>query len=109
MTSHTVNNKYFNIDTDYLDYCMKAGAVIILFLALLYVVEKNSLLSAERNANKKSSLVVKTEESVSNLEVSATQLESSQNIKSSALSAKMVPSEKISFVNIDSESVALAR
>lgn len=109
MHSHTINNRHFQIDADYLNHCFKVGVLIILFLILLYVVEKSSLLSAERDVKQKSLLVAKTEETVSNLEISTTRLESSQSIKSSALSEQMVPSEKIRFVSVDDESVALAR
>lgn len=107
--NHAINNKHFKIDIDYLNYCLKAGVLMILFLIFLFVVEKNSLLSAERAAKQKNSLMAKTEESVSNLEISAVQLESSQSIESSALSEQMVPSEKMKFVSLDDESVALAR
>lgn len=109
MRSHAINNKHFYIDYDYLNYCLKAGMVAILFLVLLYVVERNFLLSADRDIKQKNVIMTKTEASVSNLEITAAQLESSKNIKSSALSARMVPSEKMSFISVGDESVALAR
>lgn len=79
----------------------------MLFFVLLYAVERNSALSAERDIKQKQTQIASAEEDVSRLEIKAAQLESSQSIKSAALSVNMVPAGKINFISVDEVSVSM--
>ena len=105
--SHTYQTKHISIDGEYLNRFFQAGVFVVLFLVLLYAAERNSALSAEREIKQKQIQITSTEEDLSKLEIKAARLESSQSIKSSALSENMVPSGRMRFVSVDDVAVSM--
>ena len=105
--SHAYQTKNISIDGEYLNRFFQAGIFIILFLVLLYAVERNSALSSEREIRQRQTQITSAEEDLSKLEIKAAKLESAQSIKSSALSENMVPSKGIHFVSVDDLAVSM--
>ena len=105
--SHAYQTKHISIDGEYLNRFFQAGVFVVLFLVLLYAAERNSALSAEREIKQKQIQITSTEEDLSKLEIKAARLESSQSIKSSALSENMVPSGRMRFVSVDDVAVSM--
>ena len=105
--SHTYQTKHISIDGEYLNRFFQAGVFVVLFLVLLYAAERNSALSAEREIKQKQIQITSTEEDLSKLEIKAARLESSQSIKSTALSENMVPSGRMRFVSVDDVAVSM--
>ena len=105
--SHAYQTKHISIDGEYLNRFFQAGVFVVLFLVLLYAVERNSALSAEREIGQRQTRITSAEEDLSKLEIKATRLESSQSIKSTALSENMVPSGRMRFVSVDDVAVSM--
>ena len=105
--SHAYQTKHISIDGEYLNRFFQAGVFVMLFLVLLYAAERNSALSAEREIKQKQTQITSTEEDLSKLEIKAARLESSQSIKSTALSENMVPSGRMRFVSVDDVAVSM--
>ena len=83
-------------------------AIILLFLAI-YVVEKDSLMLSERMTKLEEQKIILAEKNASDLEIRATQMAASYNLKEVASGQNMVLSGKVSYVNIEGDLVALAR
>ena len=105
--SHAYQTKNISIDGEYLNRFFQVSATVLLFLILLYAVERNSALSAEREIRQKQTQITSAEEDLSKLEIKAAKLESAQSIKLSALSENMVPSKGIHFVSVDDLAVSM--
>src|SRR3990172_5577591 len=105
--NHAYQTKHISIDGEYLNRFFQTGVFVVLFLVLLYAAERNSALSAEREIKQKQIQITSTEEDLSKLEIKAARLESSQSIKSSALSENMVPSGRMRFVSVDDVAVSM--
>ena len=105
--NHAYQAKHISIDGEYLNRFFQAGVFVMLFLVLLYAAERNSALSAEREIKQKQTQITLTEEDLSKLEIKAARLESSQSIKSTALSENMVPSGRMRFVSVDDVAVSM--
>ena len=105
--SHAYQAKNISVDGEYLNRFFQVSATVLLFLILLYAAERNSALSAEREIKQKQTQITSTEEDLSKLEIKAARLESSQSIKSTALSENMVPSGRMRFVSVDDVAVSM--
>ena len=105
--NHAYQTKHISIDGEYLSRFFQVSATALLFLILLYAVERNSALSAEREIGQRQTRITSAEEDLSKLEIKAARLESSQSIKSSALSENMVPSGRMRFVSVDDVAVSM--
>ena len=105
--NHAYQTKHISIDGEYLNRFFQVGVFVMLFLVLLYAAERNSALSAEREIKQKQTQITLTEEDLSKLEIKAARLESSQSIKSTALSENMVPSGRMRFVSVDDVAVSM--
>lgn len=105
--SNVLINKYHQKES--LNLIVSIGLLLLFALCFLYVAESNSLMSRERTIQTFQKDLSAAEEDASQLEVRIAQLRFSQSVSESSLAKKMVLAEKIHYLNLSDNAVAMAR
>lgn len=86
---------------------VRAAAVCVALLGLIYIFETNALMFLERTMPAKERTLLEVRNDVRALEIQATQLQASHSVQEAAVSHAMVASREVSYVTSGDSAVAM--
>ncbi len=90
-------------------FLMRVSMALVFLFLVIYIVEKDSLMLSERLTILEKQKIIVAQKNTSNLEIQASRMAASYNLKEIASQQNMVLSGKISYVNIEGDQMAMVR